>query len=131
LDQSNKSLFLLPVPVKARYLNSRKFEELVINKIKERILTEGNLQELVCLVNEEMDSAAGNYQEDLNVVSDEIAGANSRLERLYDVLLTYTMPLPPEGISEERVGVLYSIPLSGAEVSIGRTFEVAFSLAIC
>jgi hypothetical protein len=26
-----------------------------------------------------------------------------------EVLLTYTMPLPPEGISEERIGVLYSV----------------------
>ena len=30
-----------------------------------------------------------------------------------EVLLTYTMPLPPEGISEERVGVLYSVHPSG------------------
>ena len=185
----------------ARYLNSRKFEELVINKIKEHILTEENLQELVCLVNEEMDSNAGNYRKDLNVISDEIAVINSRLERLYDaletgklglddlapriqqlrhqqeklqsrkweleaflsdrrveladmemvtrcvddlrglleestlterksfvrsfvrevkvtgneMLLTYTMPFPPEKISEERTGVLYSVHQSGAE----------------
>ena len=42
----------------ARYLNSRKFEALVINKIKEHILTEVNLQELFRLVNEEMDRIA-------------------------------------------------------------------------
>ncbi len=32
-----------------------------------------------------------------------------------DVLLAYTMPLPPEGISEEKVGVLYSVRYGGAE----------------
>jgi hypothetical protein len=30
-----------------------------------------------------------------------------------EVLLTYTMPLPPEGISQERVGVLYSVHYGG------------------
>jgi hypothetical protein len=30
-----------------------------------------------------------------------------------DVELTYTMPLPPEGISQERVGVLHSVHSSG------------------
>jgi len=31
-----------------------------------------------------------------------------------EVLLTYTMPLPPQGISEERMGVLSSVHSSGA-----------------
>jgi hypothetical protein len=30
-----------------------------------------------------------------------------------EVLLTCTMPLPPEGISEGRVGVLYSVHYGG------------------
>ena len=47
-----------------------------------------------------------------------------------EVLLAYTMPLPPEGISEEKVGVLYSVHSSGAGVTIGRTFELEFSLTI-
>lgn len=72
----------------ARYLNSHKFEELVIDKIKEHILTEENLRELVRLVNEEMDGIAANYQEELGIISDEIAGINSRLERLYEALET-------------------------------------------
>lgn len=200
----------------ARYLNSRKFEEIVVNKIKEHILTEENLQELVHLVNEEMDSAAGNYREELDVISDEIVDINSRLERLYDaletgklglddlapriqqlryrqellqsrkreletllsdrkvelanletatryvddlknlleesslaerksfirsfvkevnvtgdeVLLTYTMPLPPEGISEERVGVLYSVHSSGPSETFAKPVDTFFEVSI-
>ena len=72
----------------ARYLNSRKFEQLVIDRIKEHILTEENLRELVRLVNEEMDGSAVQYQEELGIISDEITGINSRLERLYDALET-------------------------------------------
>ena len=184
----------------ARYLNSRKFEELVIDKIKEHILTEENLRELARLVNEEMDASVVKYREELDIISAGITGINSRLERLYDaletgkielddlsprirqlrqqqqqlqarkwelealladrhmeladlemvarcvddlrnlleessiaerksfirsfvreikvtgdeVLLTYTMPLPPEGTSEERVSVLYSVHRGGA-----------------
>ena len=69
----------------ARYLNSEKFEGLVINKIKEHILTEDNLRELVRLVNEEMDTVAGDYREGLGVIADQIAGINNRLK-------DYTMP---------------------------------------
>ena len=184
----------------ARYLNSRKFEELVINKVKEHILTEENLRELARQVNEEMDTSVVRYWEELDIISAGITGINSRLERLYDaletgkielddlsprirqlrqqqqqlqarkwelealladrhkelvdlemvarcvddlcnlleessiaerksfirsfvkevkvtgdeVLLTYTMPLPPEGTSEERASVLYSVHRGGA-----------------
>jgi len=47
-----------------------------------------------------------------------------------EVLLTYTMPLLPQGTSAERVGVLCSIHHGGAGVTIDRTFELAFSLTI-
>jgi hypothetical protein len=47
-----------------------------------------------------------------------------------DVLLTYTMPLPPEGISQERGRVLYSVRYGGERVTIGRTFELVFNLTI-
>jgi len=72
----------------AHYLNSRKFEQIVVDKIKEHILTEENLRELVRLVNEDVDSAAVNYRDGLDSVSDEITGINSRLEKLYDALET-------------------------------------------
>jgi site-specific DNA recombinase len=32
-----------------------------------------------------------------------------------EVLLTYTIPLPPQGISQERVGVLCSVQSGGAD----------------
>jgi hypothetical protein len=41
-----------------KYINTREFEGLVVDKIKEDILTEENLRELVHLVNEEMDAAS-------------------------------------------------------------------------
>ena len=40
----------------AHYLNSAKFESLVVDKIKKHILTSDNLTQLVQLVNEEMES---------------------------------------------------------------------------
>ena len=69
----------------------------------------------------------------MDVLSGEIAGTNSRLERSYDaletgklgldvkevevtgndVLLSYTMPLPPDDKSEEKMGVLYSVHHGG------------------
>jgi site-specific DNA recombinase len=75
------------------YINSQRFENLVIDKIKEHILTHDNLKDLVSMVNEEMDAAASEYQERLRVVSIEIAGVNQRLERLYDALETGSLQL--------------------------------------
>ena len=46
-----------------------------------------------------------------------------------EVLLTYTMPLPPQGVSEERTGVLSSVHDGGAQWTERRTFKLAFSLA--
>jgi len=77
----------------SQYINSQKFENLVINRIKEQILTYDNLKELVSLVNEEMDAAAGDYWERLNVISSEIDNVNQRLERLYDALETGSLQL--------------------------------------
>ena len=72
----------------APYLNTSKFENLVLDKIKERILTDDNLRDLVRLVNEEMDTVAGKYRDKLDTVSEELAATKKRLERLYDALET-------------------------------------------
>jgi len=70
----------------APYLNVRKLEAFVAEKIKERILTEDNLRKLVRLVNEELDSMSREYGERLGVIEAELAGVNRRLGRLYDAL---------------------------------------------
>jgi len=71
-----------------RYLNSRQFEGLIIDKIKEHVLTTENLTRLVHIVNEEMDNLAAEYHQRLDIVLNEIADVNRRLERLYDALET-------------------------------------------
>jgi site-specific DNA recombinase len=76
-----------------RYLNARRFESLVINKIKEHILTQDNLTKLVGLVNEEMDSFATGYRSRLEAVESELADVNRRLGHLYDALETGKLSL--------------------------------------
>ncbi len=77
----------------AQYISSRRFEELIINKIKGHIITNENLSQLVHLVNEEMDASTGEYHTRLDTVVAEINNVNSRLERLYDALETGTLQL--------------------------------------
>ena len=77
----------------SHYLNSAKFEGLVIDKIKEHILTNENLARLVNLVNEEMDSTSKTYQDELYALSDEIINVSHRLERLYDAIETGNIKL--------------------------------------
>jgi site-specific DNA recombinase len=72
----------------SRYLNSRRFESVVIEKIKEHVLTAENLTRLVKIINEEMGIMAKEYRERLNVNLVETSDLESRLERLYDALET-------------------------------------------
>ena len=72
----------------AEYLNTDKFESLVIKQIKEHILTRENLIKLVRMVNEAMDTATRSYQNEFELISDSIADINHRLERLYDAIET-------------------------------------------
>ena len=72
----------------AHYLNSAKFEGLVVDKIKEHILTAENLTQLVHLVNEEMDNASKSYRDELDAISDEVINISHRLEHLYDAMET-------------------------------------------
>ncbi len=72
----------------SRYLNSRKFEGLVIDKIKEHILTEKHLRKLVYLVNEQIDSASREYHEEMKLLSREEDGISARLDKLYDAIET-------------------------------------------
>ncbi len=47
-----------------------------------------------------------------------------------EVLLTYTIPMLPRGVTEERLPVLSIVHHGGEGVIIGRTFELEFSLTI-
>jgi DNA invertase Pin-like site-specific DNA recombinase len=73
---------------KSHYINSGKFERLIIDKIKEQILTEENLRELVRLVNEEMDASFACSKDQLDAVLKEVAEVGRRLDRLYDAIET-------------------------------------------
>ena len=45
-----------------------------------------------------------------------------------EVLLTYTIPMLPGGITEDKLPVLSIVHDGGAGVSIGRTFYTTFTL---
>jgi len=77
----------------ALYINSQKFEAMVIDKIREHVLTEENLSELARLVNEEMQTASIEQRRRLASIAGEIDRINSRLQRLYDALETGTLSL--------------------------------------
>jgi site-specific DNA recombinase len=70
------------------YLNSKCFENTVINKIKEHVLTTDNLTRLVQMVNEEMDGLSVDCRQRLDSIIGEFADVDHRLERLYDALET-------------------------------------------
>ncbi len=72
----------------APYLNSHRFENLVVDRVKEHILTTENLTELVRLVNEQMDGANTDYRQRLDTVIGESEDVCRRLERLYEAVET-------------------------------------------
>ncbi len=71
-----------------RYLNTKKFDNIIIEKIREHVLTKDNLVELLRLVNEEISATSVDQRERLDVILAEISDVNRRLERLYDALET-------------------------------------------
>ena len=77
----------------ARYINGKKLEAAVIDKIKEEILIEKNLTELMKIVNEEMDASAAENHEKLATITQAEVDVNRRLERLYNALETGTLQL--------------------------------------
>ncbi len=77
----------------ARYLNSAKVEDLVIEKVRERILTEETITELVTLVAEEIDNLAGEVNGRLTAINSELSDVDTRLENLYQALETQQLPI--------------------------------------
>jgi len=72
----------------SRYLNARKLEELVINKIKEHVLTPANLIRLAKMVTEELNRNVGTYETEIRTIDSAIVDVATRLDRLYDALET-------------------------------------------
>lgn len=72
----------------APYLNSTRFEGLVIDKTRQHILTPENLTEFVKLVNGEFDHAGKGLQDEVDVIADSLAGIEGRLGRLYEAIKT-------------------------------------------
>jgi site-specific DNA recombinase len=70
----------------SRYLNTNKFERLIVEKLKERILTPENLTQMVELANTEIDEASTTHQQERDLVISELADTGRRLDKLYDVI---------------------------------------------
>ena len=77
----------------ARYLNSPRVEDFIVEKIRERILTEETIVELVTMVAEEIDAMAGELSGRLEVIDAELRDVRKRLERLYEALETSELTL--------------------------------------
>jgi DNA invertase Pin-like site-specific DNA recombinase len=72
----------------ARYLNAKKMESVVIDKIRAHILTPENLTTLAEFVSEELNSNMESYRGELNTIEKEIIDAGGRLHHLYDAIET-------------------------------------------
>lgn len=70
----------------ARYHNSRRLENLVVDNIKEHILTNENMAKLAEEVARQMSSNSEQYLVELDTTGAEMADVNRRLERLYGVI---------------------------------------------
>jgi site-specific DNA recombinase len=113
----------------SRYINTAKFESLVISQIKDRVLIRENLVELVRMVNEETDSAMQSYYGELEGLARALADVNARLDRLYDVIETGKLELGDVVVRihelRERQGRLQGRKI-GLEASLSdRRVEIA------
>ena len=70
------------------WLNARRFEQLIVDRIRSGILTEGNNGDLAKVVVQEVDRLAREQRKLLETIESEIADAHRRLERLFDLLET-------------------------------------------
>jgi site-specific DNA recombinase len=72
----------------SRYLNARKLEELVIEKIRDHVLTPANLIRLGKMVTEELNRNVDVYETEIRTIDSAIVDVDARLVRLYDALET-------------------------------------------
>ncbi len=81
----------------SHYLNSRKLESLVVDKIKAHVLTPENLTSLAELVSDELNSNSATYCEELCTIENEVTDVSRRLERVYDAIETGKIALDDLG----------------------------------
>ena len=72
----------------ARYYNSNKLDEVVIQTLKDHILNKESLKGLVDRVNNSMGNETSSYHDELAIVLNEIITISGRLDKLYDALET-------------------------------------------
>ena len=72
----------------ARYLNSRKLESIVIDKIKAHVLSTENLTKLAEFVSQELNCNSESYREECNTIEKELIDTCGRLQRVYDAIET-------------------------------------------
>jgi site-specific DNA recombinase len=72
----------------ARYLNSKKLESIVIDKIKNHVLTTENLTKLAEFVSQELSYSSESYKEESNTIETQLIDSSGRLQRVYDAIET-------------------------------------------
>ena len=69
-------------------LNTRRFEQMIVDKIRSNILTEGSITELLRAVDEEMDGIASEQRKRLRTIQDELEDVKRRLGRIWNAIET-------------------------------------------
>ncbi len=87
----------------SRYLNARKLEELVIEKIREHVLTPANLIRLAKMATEELNRNVATYETEIRTIDSAIVDVATRLVRLYDALETGKISIDLPGSTYSRV----------------------------
>ena len=72
----------------SRYLNARKLEQLVVEKIKDHVLPPAKLIRLARMVTEELNRNVATYEGEIRTIDSAILDVAARLVRLYDALET-------------------------------------------
>ncbi len=70
------------------YINTIRFEGLVLEKIKQQILTPENIEDLVRLINADIESNCVEAKQQLETTASELGDTQSRLGRLFEALET-------------------------------------------
>jgi site-specific DNA recombinase len=119
----------------SRYLNAKKLEELVTDKIKGHVLTPSNLTRLAKMVTEELNTNVATYETEIGTIDSAIIDVASRLDRLYDALETGKISLDllaprirelkeREDKLQERKSELHML-LTGEKAEVATQREVA------